>query len=282
MFRKVLVAVDLSGPAMELLNAVTDLQRMGLEELVIAHVIRMESAAMGLSAKRKDFLDKIDKRKHELEDEGLKVKVLQPVGSAAEEIKNLAVEENVDLILIGSLGEGSLVRKLFLGSTVTDVVRGTKKPVLVEKYLRKKGAPVRMPIFKDNKPATVLLATDFSRSSIHVFDTFLENSTIFNKVILYHVVDEGYTEEQLKENGSKALDKLAGWQSEFEGRGIDVEIEVVVGVASELIIEASKKKHVSMLAIARRGRSMVDELVIGSTADHIVRHSVCPVLLLKS
>lgn len=282
MFRKVLVAVDLSGPAMELLNAVTDLQRMGLEELVIAHVIRMESAAMGLSAKRKDFLDKIDKRKHELEDEGLKVKVLQPVGSAAEEIKNLAVEENVDLILIGSLGEGSLVRKLFLGSTVTDVVRGTKKPVLVEKYLRKKGDAERIPIFEDSKPTTALLATDFSRSSIHIFDTFLENPSIFKKVILYHVVDEGYTEEQLNENSSKALEKLAGWQSEFEGRGIEVETEVVVGVASELIIEASKKKHVSMLAIARRGRSMVDELVIGSTADHIVRHSVCPVLLLKS
>jgi len=258
------------------------LQHMGLEELVIAHVIRMESAAMGLSAKRKDFLDKIDKRKHELEDVGLKVKVLQPVGSASEEIKSLAVEENVDLILIGSLGEGSLVRKLFLGSTVTEVVRGTKKPVLVEKYLGEKGAPVRVPIFEDDKPATALLATDFSRSSIHIFDTFLENSAIFNKVILYHVVDEGYTEEQLKENSSKALEKLVGWQSEFESRGIEVETEVVIGVASELIIEASKKKHVSMLAIARKGRSMVDELVIGSTADHIVRHSVCPVLLLKN
>ncbi|MBW6463252.1 MAG: universal stress protein [Firmicutes bacterium] len=282
MFKKVLVAVDFSGPAMELLNAVTDLQHMGLEELVIVHVIRMESAAIGLSAKRRDFLKKIDKRKHELEEQGLSVRVLQPVGNPAEEIKTLAAEENADLILIGSLGEGSLVRKLFLGSTVTDVIRGTRKPVLIEKYYRDNGLPVRMPVFKDSEPTTALLATDFSRSSIHIFDTFLENPGVFNKVILYHVVDEGYTEEQIKKNSEKALAKLEGWKNEFTERGFEVEIEVAVGVASELIIEASKKKHISMLAITRRGRSMVDELVIGSTADQIVRHSVCPVLLLKN
>lgn len=283
MFRKVLVAVDLSGPAMELLNAVTDLQQMGLEELVIVHVIRLEAAALGLSANRRDFLQKIEKRKQELEEQGLKVEVHQPVGKPSEEIKNLAEEENVNLILIGSFGQGALVRKLFLGSTVTEVIRNSKKPVLVEKYIMKKGSPPqRMPIFEDGKPATALLATDFSKSSIHIFDTFLEHPGFFKKVILYHVVDEGYTEEHISENKQKALTRLEGWQSEFEERGFEVEKDVVVGVASELIIKASKKKHISMLALTRRGRNMVDELMIGSTADQIVRHSVCPVLLLKN
>ena len=281
MFKKVLVAIDFSGPAMELLNAVDDLQKMGLEELIIVHVIRIETAGLGLSASRRDFLKKIDKRKHQLEEEGLKVKVLQPVGNPADEIKSQAEEENVDLILIGSMGAGSLVRKLLLGSTVTDVIRGTKKPVFVEKYRRKRGKPVRKVVFKEGKPATVLVATDFSRSSIHMLETFLDNPDIFQKMILYHVVDEGYTEEQLEENKTKALEKLEGWKKEFEEKGVEVGIDVHTGVASDLIIEASKNKEITLLAISRRGRSMVDELVIGSTADQIVRRSECPVLLFR-
>lgn len=282
MFKKVMVAVDFSGPAMELLNAVEDLKKLGLQELVIVHVIRTETAGLGLSASRRDFLKKIGEREQELESEGLSVKVLQPVGSPSEEIRNLAAEEKANLILIGSLGEGSSVRKLLLGSTVASVLRSTKTPVLVEKYKGKKGQPERIPIFDGSKAATAMLATDFSRSSLHVFDNFLEYPDTFSKVVLYHVVDEGYTKAQLNENKEKAINRLEGWESEFRERGFDVEIDVSTGIASELIVKAAKKKDVSMLALARRGRSMIDEMVIGSTADHIVRKAHCPTLLFIS
>lgn len=281
MFKKVLVAIDLSGPSMELLNAVDDLKKLGLEELVIVHVIRREKVGIGIDDHRKRFLEIIDERKGQLEKEGLKVTVLQPVGNPTEEIINLSGEENVDLIMIGSFGEGGLVRKLFLGSTVADVIRGTKKPVLVEKYLREEGKFSRIPIFKDNQPATALLATDFSRGSLRVLDNFLDHPGIFNKIILYNVVDEGYTTEQLQENTEKAYSKLEDWKKEFTQRGFVVETQVVVGIASEVIIEASKKPDLDLLAISRKGRSMVDELVIGSNADQIVRQSAKPVLIVR-
>ena len=281
MFKKVLVAIDLSGPSMELLNAVDDLQKLGLEELVIVHVIRREKVGIGINDQRERFLEQIEDRKRELESEGLKVKVLQPIGNPTEEITSLSGEEGVDLIMIGSFGEGGLVRKLFLGSTVADVIRGTKKPILVEKYLRSEGKFTRIPIFKDSQPATALLATDFSRSSLRVLDNFLDHPGVFNKIILYNVVDEGFTKEQLQQNTEKAYVKLDDWKKEFEQRGFEVQPQVVVGIASEVIIEASKKPDVDMLAVSRKGRSMVDELVIGSNADQIVRQSAKPVLILR-
>lgn len=281
MFKKVLVAIDLSGPSMELLNAVDDLQKLGLEELVVVHVIRREKVGIGINEHRERFLSKIGERKVQLEAEGLKVTVLQPVGNPTEEIISLSGEENVDLIMIGSFGEGGLVRKLFLGSTVADVIRGTKKPILVEKYLRSEGQFSRIPIFKDSQPATALLATDFSRGSLRVLDNFLDHPGVFNKIILYNVVDEGFTTEQLQENTEKAYAKLEDWKKEFTQRGFDVETQVVVGIASEVIIEASKKSDIDLLAISRKGRSMVDELVIGSNADQIVRQSAKPVLILR-
>ncbi|MEW5785921.1 MAG: universal stress protein [Bacillota bacterium] len=281
MFKKVLVAVDFSGPALELLNAVSDLKEMGLEELVIVHVIRMETAGRGIGAHRHRFLSKIEEKKKELESEGLKVKVIQPVGSPVEEIKGLAEEENVNLILIGSIGEGSVVRELFLGSTVANVIRVTKKPVLIEKYDKVNGKPVRKIIFDQNRPTTALLATDFSRNSLQVFDLFLENYKIFDKVILLNVIDEGYTIEQVEENKRKAEEKLKIWQKEFEEKGLAVELCVVVGISSEEIVKIANEKEVSVVALSRRGRGMIDELVIGSTADPVVRRSSRPVLLIK-
>ncbi len=281
MFKKALVAVDFSGPALELLKGVADLKKMGLEELVIIHVVRMEVAGRGIGVHRRRFLDKIEQIRKELEIDGLKVRVIQPVGSPVEEIKGLAEEENVNLILIGSIGEGSLVRELFLGSTVANVIRVTKKPVLIEKYDKVNGKPVRKEIFREGQPTTALLATDFSRNSLQVFDFFLGNPGIFDKVILFNVVDEGYTMEQVEENKRKAEEKLKLWQQEFTEKGMEAEVCVVVGISSEEIVKIGKERDVSLIALSRRGRGMIDELVIGSTADPVVRRSTRPILLLK-
>lgn len=282
LFKKALVAIDASGPSMELLNAVGDLKKMGMQELIIVHVIRTELAGIGIGNRRKEFLKNIERKKDEFIAGGLQVNIHQPIGKPSEEIKHLAEEENADLILIGSLGEGSLVRRIFLGSTVTEVVRSIKKAVLIEKYRQKEDSFSRVPIFREGKPTTVLLATDFSPSSMYVFDTFLENPGVFEKLILISVIDEGYTEEQVQGNRDKADAKLAEWKAEFEEKGYEVETEVAVGVASELVVESAERNDVSLLAISKRGRSMIDELAVGSTADHIIRRSTRPVLLLRA
>ncbi len=135
MFKKVLVALDFSGPSMELFNSLPDLRRMGLQELLLVHAVRAELGAQdGIHPLQQKFLEKVKLKKVELEQEGLHVNVEVPVGAPAEEIKRLAIEKKADLILIGSVGESSTARELLLGSTVADVVRIAPVPVLVEKY----------------------------------------------------------------------------------------------------------------------------------------------------
>ncbi len=281
MFKKVLVAVDFSGPSLELFNAVNDLRNMGMEELLIIHAIRLETAGSGIGAHKKKFLNKVEERCKEIEAEGCKVKIIQPVGNPSEEIQRASEEENVDLILIGSIGEGSRVRELFLGSTVANVIRITKKPVLIEKYNKEKKKPVRLELFPKNQIPTALLSTDFSRSSLQVFNFFLDNDINFKNIILLNVVDEGYTREQIEENKKKAMDKLKSWKEDFAEKGYDVEAVVEVGIPSEKIAKVAKEKEATLVVISRRGRGMINELLIGSTADPVVRHSSRPVLLLK-
>lgn len=281
MFKKVLIPVDFSGPSLELFNAVNDLKKMGAEELIIIHAIRLETAGMGIGAHRKKFLNKVEKKCKELESQGYKLKIIQPVGSPSEEIRRAADEENVDLVLIGSVGEGSRVRELFLGSTVSNVIRITNKPVLIEKYNKDEDKPVRLEIFPDKFVPTALLSTDFSRSSLQVFDFFLGNDINFKKIILLNVVDEGYTKEQIDENKNNAMEMLVSWKEEFAEKGYEVEAVVEVGIASEKIVKVAKEKEATMVSISRRGRGLINELLIGSTADPVVRHSPRPVLLLK-
>jgi nucleotide-binding universal stress UspA family protein len=136
LFKKVLVALDFSGPSMELFNSLADLRHLGLEELLLVHAVRAELGVQdGIHPLQQKFLGKIRGKKEELAQEELRVNVEVPVGAPAEEIKRLAIEKKMDLILIGSVGESSTARELLLGSTVADVVRIAPVPVLVEKYL---------------------------------------------------------------------------------------------------------------------------------------------------
>lgn len=281
MFKKVMAAVDFSAPALELLNAANDLKKMGMEELVVVHVVRPEAAERSIGNHRKRFLSRIDEKRKELSADGIKFKVIQPVGGPVEEIKELAEEENVNLILIGSIGEGSQFRDLLLGSTVANVIRVSKKPVLIEKYDKVDGKPIRKQIFRDGRSTTALLAADFSRSSLQTFDFILENPGQFDQVILFYVVDEGHSAEQVEENKQSAKAKLELWQQEFAEQGIEAEVCIKVGISSELIVKEAEERDVSLIILSRRGRSRIEDLLIGSTADHVVRRAARPVLLLK-
>lgn len=73
-------------------------------------------------------------------------------------IWNIAKEYKVSLILIGSQGMG-IMKRLFLGSTVFDLVRISDLPVMVKKYVKREGKIVNA---STNKFLKALIACDFS------------------------------------------------------------------------------------------------------------------------
>ncbi len=83
---------------------------------------------------------KADKKASELMEQsklllgGLDVETVmmdEPRGKFAEAIVEFAKEREVDLIVMGSNGMGSLRRRLYLGSVTMRVLHTTEKPVLV-------------------------------------------------------------------------------------------------------------------------------------------------------
>jgi nucleotide-binding universal stress UspA family protein len=73
---------------------------------------------------------------------------------------------------------------------------------------------------------------------------------------------------------------------ELEGRlrreGIVVEHRRLAGSPGEAIAAESRRADVDLIAMTTHGRGGLGRLVLGSVADHVVHHAVCPVLLVQA
>ena len=84
--------------------------------------------------------------------------------------------------------------------------------------------------------------------------------------------------EQLEDSAERELPKLAECD---ECAGLDVEELVVHGEAASEIVRVAKERDVDLIVIASHGRTGLGRILFGSTAESVVRHASCPVLVVK-
>jgi nucleotide-binding universal stress UspA family protein len=63
--------------------------------------------------------------------------------------------------------------------------------------------------------------------------------------------------------------------------GIDVEATVVTGNAVDAIIEYARDQNADLLVMCTHGRTGLSHVLMGSTAEAVVRRAPCPVLTLR-
>lgn len=84
------------------------------------------------------------------------------------------------------------------------------------------------------------------------------------------------------EQQSLAEEHLGTLHSALEAEGIrTVEEHVVAGPAGEAIVEAVERFEADLVVMATHGRSGLGRAVLGSVADHVMRHAGSPVLLVR-
>jgi nucleotide-binding universal stress UspA family protein len=74
---------------------------------------------------------------------------------------------------------------------------------------------------------------------------------------------------------------LEGIERLLGQRGLRTERVVVEGPAGDAIVERATALHADLVAMTTHGRSGLGRLLLGSVADHVVRHAPCPVLLVR-
>ena len=142
---------------------------------------------------------------------------------------------------------------------------------------------------------TILLPTDFSECGNYALSYAASLARTFKaSIICLNVIEpivptvgySGLTEplpiadiaEQLEDSAERELPKLAECE---ECAGLNVEELVVHGEASAEIVRVAKDRGVDLIVIASHGRTGLGRILFGSTAEAVVRHATCPVLVVK-
>jgi len=133
-FSKVIYPTDFSEPASEVLSLLKTLD--GVEKIGLVHVVTKGGTEEEIEANIQDAKKKLEEIKDELVAAGLNVEDHVRVGHPAEEICSLAEDEDASMIAVSSHGKGWF-KELLLGDTAYDVVKNTKRPVLIVRAKRK-------------------------------------------------------------------------------------------------------------------------------------------------
>ncbi len=67
-----------------------------------------------------------------------------------------------------------------------------------------------------------------------------------------------------------------------ECAGLAVEELIVHGEAASEIVRVAKEREVDLVVISSHGRTGLGRMLFGSTAEAVVRHASCPVLVVKA
>ncbi|WP_209475631.1 universal stress protein [Thermococcus stetteri] len=274
MFEKILYPTDFSDISLHTLrNCVPGLFEIGAQEVHLLHVIDITVAELQAFELEEVYKNKLEELAKTLREKGINVKTSIRIGIPAIEIAEEAESIGADLIISPSVGE-NVWRQMFLGSTASNLVRATKRPVLLLKY-SKKDDSFELPVECSELFKRPLVALDFSECSEKITEAVTKFKELIEKGVLLHSVDYGKIEE-LEGNieaAKKRLDEIAG------KIGVEFKKEVMVGTASQTIIGTALAKKATLIVIGKKGRSIIKELILGSTAERVIRDSKLPVLL---
>jgi len=141
----------------------------------------------------------------------------------------------------------------------------------------------------------ILLPTDFSGCANYAVPYAAAIARATHATIMcLHVVEPvvpavGYTgladpmpiadiSEQLEDSAERELPRLTDCE---ELSGLEVEEVIVHGDAAAEIVRVAGERDADLIVISSHGRTGLGRMIFGSTAEAVVRHAGCPVLVVK-
>lgn len=189
--------------------------------------------------------------------EGVEAERLVRPGAPYESLVSAAKGRRAQLIVVGVRPPKSLVEKYLLGATAERVLRAGRCPVLV---VRKAGyAPY----------TKILVAVDFTPVSLRILaitkQTFPEAKLVLGTVVSPEAGELGARERASIERALRHLAATAGYEPE------EVAYAVETGEAREGVLSLVGAAAPQLVALGTHGRSGVTRLLLGSTAEYLVR-----------
>lgn len=216
-------------------------------------------------------------------------------GRPFEQICQLARKINIDLIIMSTRGQTGL-KHLALGSTAERVVRYSPCPVLVVPSVYPSDS--RNGSFNTPQAALhiqkILVPVDFSDCSRQGVDYAKGIAKRFHATLVllhsvyfqYHVTGDVYARYDypllVQEADKAAHEQMRKLVDAIESDGTKVEPLLKTGHTGEQICEQARSHGVDLIVTSTHGWTGFKHVLLGSTAEYIVQHTRCPVLVVPT
>jgi nucleotide-binding universal stress UspA family protein len=208
--------------------------------------------------------------------------------SSYREILVQADRLGADLIVMGTHGRSGFDR-LMIGSVTEKVLRRARVPVLTVPSHAADVDPLGPPAFQ-----RILCAVDFSDCSLlaiaHAAALAQEANSTFTIVHVAELLPVAYeptiaTPFDFELNRPALEEAARGHLKRIVPAGIReqcrVEDVVVSGKPYVEILKVAGERRADLIVLGVHGYGVLDRLVFGSTAGHVVRQATCPVLTVR-
>lgn len=289
MFERIIVGTDLSPASLAVVNCLGGLKAYGARHCLLLQCLSLqETASVGLSYSSELLHQALEEQKESLEKQGFEVETRIVPGFAIKEINRAAVEEDRQLIVVGTT-KHNLASEVFMGGITSDTIRYARKPVLV---LRLEPDPRGDRQYHKAGPCDfnghLLFPADFSENSDNAF-VFAEKLVAAGarRITLLHVQDKDkidpHLKNRLEEFNRIDLERLEVLKGKLLEKGkVDVELVIAYGNPAVEIMRVVRESRPSLVVMGSQGRGFVKELFLGSVSHNIARHADADVLLVPA
>jgi len=287
MFKKILIATDLSSAAFAVVKDLGKLKAYGAEEFLLLQCIGQRETDSFPDQSAAETLNKnLKEQRKTLEGQGFKAATRVVFGPAKKEICRIAEAEDFSLIVSG-VESCSLLSEPFMGGAAYEIIHYCPRPVLLIRLeeTRNNGITSYEPV-RGSFMEHILFPTDFSDTAAQAFDVvkvMVAQGT--QKVTLMHVQEQAridpYLLQQLPQFNEKDEFRLNEMKAVLQGIA-DVEVDTVLfyGSPSRDILEAIEDRNIQLVVMGSQGRGYVKELFLGSVSHNIARRAKSSVLLI--
>ncbi len=203
-------------------------------------------------------------------------------GKPVQEIIKVTKEENIDLLVIGTHGRAG-VDRFILGSVAERIVRTSVCPVMVIKGEKYAG-------FK-----RIVVPIDFSDCSRKALEYAVATARSHNSTLtILHVYEESFIEPYVNAaNSEKEADEIMkeidrvneNRYDEFLKTvalsGVEYDKLLIKGVPETEIVETAMEQQADLLVMGTHGRTGIKHIIIGSTAEEVVRSVHCDIIIVN-
>ena len=292
--RRVFCPVDFSPISKRALDHATVIARWYEAELVVLHVIPLMPtlfgfpAAIDTAAVAAADADAVIPELTRFAGEATMssgTRLVVRSGAPSAEIVRYAAEEGADLLVLGTHGRTGF-EKFMVGSVTEKVLRKAPCPVLsVPPHCL--GQPER-PVF-----GRILFGADFSEASDQASGYALSLAQEANgRLTLLHVIDwmpdknlakypefdaaayrEVVAREARRQLEALVPDEARNW--------CEPDLRISCGKPYREILRIAAEEGSDLIVLGAHGRGPIDRMLFGSTAQHVVRQALCPVLTVR-